>query len=94
MNLDKAKKRIAKLIQKGRKGYPEISIEYYGKTADVASEVVVRFILDEGSEPQEQRISSEMDAREDEAIQSVLVKIIERANVNTVTEVEGISRIG
>lgn len=93
MNVDKAKKRIAKLVKKGTKGYPIISIEYFGKTSDVATEVVVTFTLDEGSEPQLQKIVSEKDAREDESIQSVLVKIIERADANTVTEVDGISPI-
>ncbi|UZE94582.1 hypothetical protein [Alkalimarinus alittae] len=93
MNVDKAKKRIAKLIKKGAKGYPTIAIEYFGITPDVASEVVVTFTLDEGSESQVQKIASEYDAREDESIQSVLVKIIERANANTVTEVDGISPI-
>jgi len=93
MNVDKAKKRIAKLVKKGLKGYPQISLEYFGKTSDVATEVVVTFTLEEGAEPQKQKIASESDAREDETIQSVLVKIIERANPNTVTEIDGVSPI-
>lgn len=93
MNVDKAKKRIAKLVGKGIKGYPMISLEYFGETPDSASEVVVTFTSEEGAEPQKQKISSKTDAREDEAIQSVLVKIIERANVNTVTETSGVSVI-
>jgi hypothetical protein len=91
MNVDKAKKRIAKLVKKGDKGYPQVSIEYFGDTADSASEVVVTFKMEEGDEPQTQKIVSKEDAREDEAIQSVLVKIIERAEANTVIEVEGVS---
>ena len=93
MNVDKAKKRIAKLVKKGIKGYPQVSLEYFGKTSDSATEVVVTFTLEEGAEPQKQKIVSESDAREDEAIQSVLVKIIERANANTVTEIDGVSLI-
>jgi len=93
MNLDKAKKRIAKQISKGFDGYPEISLAYYGATAACATEVVVSFILAKGEAPQEQRFVSTKDVREDEAIQSVLVKIIERANANTVTEVAGIGRL-
>ncbi|MEH6450936.1 MAG: hypothetical protein V7765_19885 [Oleispira sp.] len=93
MNVDKAKKRIAKLVKKENKGYPQISLEYFGNTTDAASEVVVTFTLEEGGEPQEQKIASKTDAREDEAIQSVLVKIIERAEANSVIEVEGISLI-
>lgn len=91
MNVDKAKKRIAKQIKKGFNGYPLISIQYFGKTSDAANEVVISFILEEGSEPQEQKLSCDNDAREDETIQSVLIKIIERANASTVTELDGIS---
>ena len=44
-----------------------------------------------GVEPQEQKFVSENDAREDETIQSTLVKIIERANASTVEEIDGVS---
>lgn len=91
MNVDKAKKRIAKLVRKGNKGYPLVTIQYFGKTSELATEVVVTFTLEEGAEPQKQKIVSESDAREDEAIQSVLVRIIERANAATVTEIDGVS---
>ena len=93
MNVDKAKKRIEKQVKKGFKGYPLISLEYFGKTANIATEVIVTFTLEEGAAPQMQKFSSENNAREDETIQSVLVKTIERTNANTVTEVAGISLI-
>ena len=93
MNVDKAKKRIAKQVKKGFKGFPQVSLEYFGKTSDCANEVVIAFTLEEGAEPQEQKFVSESDAREDETIQSVLVKIIERSNANTVLEIEGVSII-
>ncbi|PSL13394.1 hypothetical protein CLV44_11229 [Marinobacterium halophilum] len=93
MNVDKAKKRIAKQVKKGFKGYPQISLAYFGKTADCATEVVVTFTAEEGAEPQEQRFSSENDVRNDESIQSVLLKIIERADANSVVEVDGVSLI-
>lgn len=93
MNVDKAKKRIAKQLKKGFKGYPLISIQYFGNTSEVASEVVISFTLEEGAEPQEQKLSSDHDVREDEAIQSVIIKIIDRANANSVTEIDGISMI-
>ena len=93
MNIDKAKKRIAKQVKKGFNGYPLVSLEYFGKTSDSATEVVILFTLEEGEEPQEQKFQSENDAREDETIQSTLVKIIERANANTVTESNGVSII-
>ena len=93
MNLDKAKKRIAKQVKKGCKGYPQISIAYFGESSDFASEVIVTLTSEEDAEPQEQKLASNSDARKDEAIQSVLVKIIERSNANTVTEISGTSII-
>lgn len=90
MNVDKARKRIQKQVKKGFKGYPLVSLEYFGKTPELASEVVISFTLEEGAEPQTQKLASEADAREDETIQSALVKIIERANACSVTEAESI----
>lgn len=91
MNVDKAKKRIEKYIKKGFKGYPLILIEYFGKTQDCATEVVITLTLQENEDPQTQKFSSKNNAREDETIQSVLVKTIELTNANTVTEIEGVS---
>lgn len=91
MNVDKAKKRIAKQVKKGFNGYPLISLEYFGKTPESATEVVISFTQEENTEPQKQKFVSVSDAREDEAIQSTLVKIIERANARTVKEIEGVS---
>ncbi|MGO2507469.1 MAG: hypothetical protein ACTH6Y_00600 [Vibrio hibernica] len=93
MNVDKAKKRIAKQVKKGFKGYPQICIQYFGKSDNCATEVVVQFIAEEGAEMQEERFASASDVRENEVIQSALVKIIERANVSSVLEVEGVSLI-
>lgn len=91
MNVDKAKKRIAKQVKKGFHGYPLISLAYFGKTPDLASEVVISFVAEENAEPQKQTFVSGNDAREDEAIQSALVKIIERADAKTVAEQDGVS---
>lgn len=91
MNLDKAKKRIAKQVKKGFDGYPLISLAYFGVTADCASKVEVTFLAEEGAEAQVQTFSSNTDAREDETIQSVLVKIIERAEPKTVIEIAGVA---
>ena len=93
MNVDKAKKRLAKQIDKGFKGYPLISIEYFGSTIDVATQVVVQFTLEEGSDAQEEIFASKIDAREDETIQTSLVKIIERAGAASVTQKDGVSLI-
>ena len=93
MNVDKAKKRIAKQVKKGFHGYPLVSLEYFGETPDAASEVVISYTEEEGAEPQKQTFASGGDAREDETIQSTLLKIIERADAKTVTEIDGISPV-
>jgi len=93
MNLDKSTKRIAKRVKKGFQGYPQISLAYFGESADCANEVVIGFILEEGAAPQEQKFSSKVDARTDETIQTTLLKVIERADAKTVIEVEGVSII-
>ena len=93
MNLDKSTKIIAKKVKKGLQGYPQISLTYFGASADCATEVVVGFTLDEGSSPQEQKLTSQGDARKDETIQTTLLKIIERADAKTVIEIEGTSII-
>ncbi|WP_298439212.1 hypothetical protein [uncultured Ferrimonas sp.] len=90
MNIDKAKKRIAKHVKKGFKGYPQITLTYFGNSADCATEVAIEFILAEGTPAQEQRFASQTDAREDETIQSTLVKIIDRAEVSSVLQTEGV----
>lgn len=93
MHVDKAKKRIAKQVKKGFHGYPLVSLEYFGKTPGSATEVVISFIEEEGADPQKQTVVSGADAREDETIQSTLLKIIERVGAKTVTEIDGISTI-
>jgi hypothetical protein len=93
MHIDKAKKRIAKQVNKGFRGFPLIAIEYFGNTANVATEVVVQFTLEEESQAQEERFASQGDARENETIQTSLVKIIERAGANSVTQVSGVTLI-
>ena len=93
MHVDKAKKRLAKQIKKGFKGYPLIAIEYFGEQSNCATQVVVQFTLEEGSAVQEERFSSQTDAREDETIQTALIKIIDRANANSVTQTDGVTVI-
>ncbi|PML94697.1 hypothetical protein [Vibrio breoganii] len=91
MNLDKAKKRIAKQVKKGFNGYPKITLAYFGPSKDCATEVSVQFTLNEGDSAQEERFSCETEIRNNELIQTTLLKIIERANVNSVIEVEGVT---
>ncbi|MDB6063569.1 MAG: hypothetical protein JWM78_3672 [Verrucomicrobiaceae bacterium] len=89
MNLEKSKKRIAKKVKMGFQGYPEITLEYFSNASNHATEVLVKFCLEEGAEIQEQRFSSKGDVREDEAIQSAIVKMIERSEAKTVSQIEG-----
>ena len=91
MNLDKSTKRIAKRVKKGFQGYPQISLAYFGDSADYATEVVVGYISEEGGAAQEQKFSCKGDARKDETIQTTLLKVIERADAKTVVEVAGVS---
>jgi hypothetical protein len=93
MHIDKAKKLIAKQLKKGHKGYPEISIEYFGTSGNCATKVAVRFILEEGAEAQEEVFSSQTDIRESEVVQSALVKIIQRADAKSVVQVDGVSAL-
>ncbi|OEF40660.1 hypothetical protein OAE_02165 [Vibrio cyclitrophicus 1F289] len=91
MNLDKAKKRIAKQVKKGDNGYPKITLAYFGPTKEVATQVAVQFVMGEGDRVQEERFSCETEIRDNELIQTTLLKVIERANVNSVIEVEGVT---
>ena len=93
MNLDKSTKRIAKRVSKGFQGYPQISLAYFGESPSHATEVVVGLVTEEGAATLEQKFTSKGDARKDEAIQTTLLKIIERADAKTVLEVEGVSII-
>ena len=77
----------------GFHGYPKISLEYFGKTADLASEVSVKLIIEEGADALEERFKSADDPREDDTIQSALVKMIERSDAKTVVQTEGVSII-
>jgi len=68
----------------GFQGYPKISICYNGSNTEVATEVVITYVAEEGEPIQTERFKSAMDVREDEVIQSAIVKMIERADAKTV----------
>jgi len=93
MNLDKSAKYIAKRVKRGFQGYPQISIAYFGESASCATQVVLGFTAEEGDAAQEQKFSSKGDARQDETIQTALLKIIDRTEAKTVFEIEGVSTI-
>ncbi|MFT4631060.1 MAG: hypothetical protein ACI8PP_001653 [Candidatus Pseudothioglobus sp.] len=84
MNLDKSKKRIAKKVKMGFQGYPVIAIAYSPESGGVADEVIVTFVAEAEAEAMVERFRSKTDAREDEVIQSAIVKMIERSKAKTV----------
>ena len=86
MNLEKSKKRIAKRVKRGFQGYPQISISYLGSTTDIAEQVTVSFVAEEGAAAMEERFHSKSDAREDQVIQSAIVKMIERTEAKTIRQ--------
>ena len=93
MNLEKSKKRISKKVKMGFQGYPEISISYFGSSTDIAEQVAVTFVSEEGAAPMEERFQSKSDAREDQVIQSAIVKMIERSEAKTVKQTEGVELV-
>lgn len=70
----------------GFQGYPEISIAYFGRTADIAEQEAVAYIADKGVTPVEESLNSQSDAREDPVIQSAIVKMIERSEAKTIRQ--------
>ena len=90
MNLDKSTKRITKRVKKGSQGYPQISIAYFGDSENLATEVVVGYVAEEGDAVQEQKFCSKTDVRLDETIQTTILKVIERADAKTVLQTEGV----
>ena len=90
MHLEKAKQRIAKKVKMGFQGYPTIGITYFGPNEGLATGVSLEFVSEEGAEPQTENFATESDIREDETIQSAMVKIIERSGAQSVTLSEGV----
>lgn len=90
MNLEKSKKRISKKVKMGFQGYPIIGITYSGPNDGLATEVLLELISEEGAEPQSEKFATESDIREDETIQSAIVKMIERSGAKTVTLSKGV----
>lgn len=85
MNLDKSQKRISKRVKRGFQGYPLISIQYFGPSEVLATKVEVGFIQEENAEPMLETFNSESDIRQDETVQTTIIKIIDRVDAKTVT---------
>lgn len=90
MNLEKSKKRISKKVKMGFQGYPIIGITYAGPNDSLATEVFLELVSEEGAEPQSEKFTTESDIREDETIQSAIVKMIERSGAKSVTLSKGV----
>lgn len=90
MNLEKSKKRISKKVKMGFQGYPVITIAYFGVSEDFANQVVIEFVAEEGEDAQVEKFNTKGDTREDDVIQSAIVKMIERSGAKTVVQVEGV----
>ncbi|MBN27334.1 MAG: hypothetical protein CL578_20130 [Alteromonadaceae bacterium] len=88
MNVDKAHKRIEKRVKRGFQGYPMISIQYFGQSSDLASKVEVSFIEQEGAPAMAESFNSSNDIRQDETVQTTIIKIIDRVDAKTVTLAE------
>lgn len=91
MNLDKSQKRISKRVKRGFQGYPMISICYYGPTSTLATKVEVAFIDQENAQPMVETFNSASDIRQDETVQTTIIKIIDRVDAKTVTLEDGVS---
>lgn len=90
MNIDKAKKRISKKVKMGFQGYPELSIKYFGTEDGIANQVCISLVVEERATAMEESFKSSFDVREDEVIQTSIVKIIERSGAKTVILVAGV----
>jgi hypothetical protein len=91
MNLDKSQKRISKRVKRGFHGYPMISIQYFGPSETLATKVEVGFIQEENAEPMLETFNSETDLRQDETVQTTIIKIIDRVDAKTVTLDENVT---
>jgi hypothetical protein len=91
MNLEKSQKRISKRVKRGFHGYPMISIQYFGPSEAIATKVEVGFIEQENAEPMLETFNSETDIRQDETVQTTIIKIIDRVDAKTVTLDESVN---
>lgn len=85
MHLDKSQKRISKKVKRGFNGYPLISIEYFGPSENIATKVEVGYIEQEDAQPMLETFNSDTDIRQDETVQTTIIKIIDRVDAKTVT---------
>jgi hypothetical protein len=85
MKLEKSQKRIMKKVKMGFQGYPTITIVYSCPNKILPTEVTIEFVVEDGAETQTEKFITEGDVREDEVVQSAIVKMIERSGAKSVT---------
>ena len=90
MKIDRSKKRITKKSKKGFRGYPLVTVAYYGPNNKVATKAAVGLITEENGETRMQRFSSTEDVRNDAGIQAQIIEIIDNAGALSVSLVDGI----
>lgn len=90
MKIDRSKKRIAKKSKKGFRGYPLVTVAYYGPNNKVATKVAVGLITEDNGDAQMQRFFSTEDVRNDAGIQAQIIEIIDNAGALSVSLVDGI----
>lgn len=88
MNLEKSSKRISKKVKRGFQGYPQITIAYYGPNDTLATKVCVGFVEENGADVQFEKFVTLDDVRNDIAVQSTIVKIIDRSGAKTVSLID------
>jgi len=90
MNIEKSRKRISHKVKRGFQGYPMISIAYFGPDDTLATKVTIGFVAEEGDDVQVEKFVTNADIRKDVTVQTTILKIIERADAQTVTLAEGV----
>jgi hypothetical protein len=68
-----------------------ISIQYFGPSEALATKVEVGFIAAENAEPMLETFNSNSDIRQDETVQTTIIKIIDRVDAKTVTLNESVN---
>ena len=89
MSVDLAARRIAKRNNKGFQGYPVITLTYMAGKGTTISDVEMSFVIEENASAQHEKFSCNGDARQDETLQTTLLKVIERTGAKTVVEHNG-----
>jgi hypothetical protein len=84
--------RFAKRRQKGFRGYPVATVEFYGPTDKRASKVAVGIIRSEGAgaDPLERWFSETTDVRADAEIIEAILRFVEQHGAKTVASIDGI----